>query len=162
MADSKQKIDWGEAVVPGLGLLFVLAYFYQTRDAPRVALFWPGYVAAVFGVLLVLVVVQFIVRKRVDADRRRPEGFTWTTLKHRFGPAALVLVIPVAYVLVIPYLGFSISNFLLLQLIFRGLGSRKWLVNLSVGLGITLFLHFALVVFMQLSLPRLELGSITI
>ncbi len=44
-------------------------------------------------------------------------------------------------------------------LIFRLLGSKKWVQNIVVALVITLFLHLALVIFLKMSLPQLSIGN---
>jgi hypothetical protein len=59
-----------------------------------------------------------------------------------------------------PSLGFAISSLLFLTLLFRLLGGRSWLVNGLVALAMTAFLYVAMIVLMQMALPRLEIGSI--
>ena len=56
-----RRLDWGEGIVPALTLVFVLAFFFQTWDGPRSALYWPVGVAVVLGIFWVPVVLKFLV-----------------------------------------------------------------------------------------------------
>jgi hypothetical protein len=159
MGKLKKKIDWGEAIVPGLGLAFGLAYFLQTFDGPGVALYWPISIAVVVGMLGVGVVVQFIFVKKDEQDGQRLDfSRIWSESR----PPRLILLGSVGYLLAVPWLGFSLSNLCFMTVIVRGLGSRKWILNVVVALGIAIFLHIVLIFFMKLSLPRLSLGPVTI
>ncbi len=160
MEKPQRRIDWGEAVVPGIGLLFCLAYYIQTWNAPRSAMFWPIMVSVVAGLFWVLVVVKFLFVRRPTASES--QQLTWPGFKKRYGRLLLIGLGAIGYVTAVPYIGFSISNFIFMQVIFRGLGSRRWATNVAVALGITLFLHVALIVLMKLSLPQLTLGPVTI
>ena len=87
-------------------------------------------------------------------------GWIWLWRDGRRG--VFIFCATIVYLLLMPYLGFSLSNFLLLLIVFRGLGGHSWIKNASIAFGITLFLHIALIVFMQLSIPRLTMGGISI
>ena len=157
MERGRRKVNFGEAVVPALILAFVAAYFLQVRNAPPVALYWPLTVAAVLALFWAAVVVRFV------WVRQEPSGFV---SKKAAGliPArvALVFFASVGYLAAISWLGFTLSNIVFMLVIFRGLGGRNWTRNIIVALTIAVFLHVALVVLMQLSLPRLGLGFIQI
>jgi hypothetical protein len=64
--------------------------------------------------------------------------------------------------LLISHLGFTLTNFTFMLVVFRGLGGRRWGQNLAVAAGIAIFLHLALVVLMKQELPRLTIGGLTI
>ncbi len=151
----RDRIDWGEVVVPAIGLVFGLSFFFQTGDAPKDAMQWPYLTAAAAFLLWVPIVVTFVRRRRVPVEKLRLRRL-WETGRR----TAFIFVAAVGYLLLMPFIGFSLANFLLLLIVFRGLGGRRWLRNIAVALGITLFLHLALVVFMQLSLPRLTIGPV--
>lgn len=153
-----RRVNWGEAVVPGLALCFAMAYLYQTWDGPPGALYWPMGVAGVLAVLWIMVIVMFVV-ERNNGDK---EGFDWAAVKPKIARPAMILLGPAAYLAVIPFTGFSIGSFLFLLLLFRGLGGRSWVVGIAVGAGVTLFLHVTLIVLMNLSLPRLSIGGLAI
>jgi len=158
VAKIRRRIDLGEAIVPGLGLLFGGAYFLQTTDAPADALYWPILTALVAGPLWLAVVLSFVWVRREESRPRPRLGWLW-------GPGrrvSFILAASIGYLLVIPWLGFSLTNFVFMLAVFRGLGGRKRWTNTAVALGITVFLHVALVVLMKQSLPQLELGWISL
>jgi hypothetical protein len=156
MDKSRKTINWGEAVVPGVGLLFGIAYFLQVTDASWVALYWPVLIAAISGILWLMIVLTFVVSKGEQVQRDR---FSLSWLREKGRKVSLIFLASIGYLLVIPYLGFSLTNFCFMILVFRCLGSRKWAQNLVVALVITVFLHVALIVFMKMSLPQLTIGK---
>jgi hypothetical protein len=155
----RKRINWGETIIPALTLLFGIAYFLQTLDAPKIAIYWPIIIAAVVGILWLSVLVQFVFVKKELSDRPRPSLLIILGESRR---PFLILFGSIGYLLFVPWLGFSLSSFCFMLILFRGLGSHKWILNLSVALGITVFLHVALIIFMKLSLPQLNLGVLTI
>ncbi len=159
MDKSRRTINWGEALVPGIGLLFGIAYFIQVTDASWVALYWPVLIAAMSGLLWLMIVLSFVFSK---GEQARSGHFSLSWLREKGRKVSLIFMASIGYLLVIPYLGFSITNFCFMILVFRSLGSKKWVQNLVVALVITVFLHFALVVFMKMSLPQLTIGSYNI
>jgi hypothetical protein len=156
MDKSRRTINWGEALVPGIGLLFGIAYFLQVTDASWVALYWPVLIAAISGLLWFVIVFSFVFSKGEQVRRDRVL-LSWVREKGR--KVSLIFLTSIGYLVVIPYLGFSLTNFCFMILVFRCLGSRKWAQNLVVALVITVFLHFALIVFMKMSLPQLSIGK---
>jgi hypothetical protein len=156
MDKSRKTINWGEAVVPGVGLLFGIAYFLQVTDASWVALYWPVLIAAISGILWLMIVLSFVVSKGEQVQRDR---FSLSWVREKGRKVSLIFLASIGYLVVIPYLGFSLTNFCFMILVFRCLGSRKWAQNLVVALVITVFLHFALIVFMKMSLPQLSIGK---
>jgi hypothetical protein len=156
MDKSRRTIHWGEALVPGIGLLFGIAYFLQVTDASWVALYWPVLIAAISGLLWFVIVFSFVFSKGEQVRRDRVL-LSWIREKGR--KVSLIFLASIGYLVVIPYLGFSLTNFCFMILVFRCLGSRKWAQNLVVALVITVFLHFALIVFMKMSLPQLSIGK---
>ena len=160
MAASRRAINWGELVVPGIALLFTAAFFVQTYAGPRKALYWPIIVVVVFGIFWVLAVAKFMfspAAQRSAPAEKKPGGIV-----ARYGRAFLVGGGSVIYVILVPYLGFTVSSFLFMLAVFRGLGSRRWVMNILVGLGVAAFLHVALIVLMKMTLPQLHLGLIAI
>lgn len=157
MDKNRPKINWGEALVPGLGLLFGVGYFLQSLDAPKQALVWPTLTALTVLVFWAPIVVKFVFRKDAPPNRIRL-SWLWRDGQR----TGLITAATLGYLVLVPFLGFSISNFLFMLAVFRGLGSQQWKKNLTVALVIAVFLHVALVVLMKLSLPQLELGNIAI
>lgn len=155
----QKKICWGEAVVPGIALVFVIAFFLQTRDAPSVAVYWPFITAAGGGALWCAIFFKFIL---AGTNGPAPAVSKKGSFAGSIERPGMLLVGSVAYIAVVPLLGFSLSSLAFLLLLFRGLGSRRWLKSFVVAFGIAAILHLALVVFMKLSLPQLDLGFFSI
>jgi hypothetical protein len=151
------KTDWGEAVVPAIGLVFGIAFFLQTQDAPADAMQWPYLTAGTVLLLWVPILFKFVFKKETPGVKLQ---LAW--LRGSGRRVVFIFFAAVFYLMLMPYLGFSVSNFLLLLVVFRVLGGQSWVRNISLATGITLFLHLALVVFMQLSIPRLTIGAINI
>lgn len=151
------KVDWGEAVVPAFGLVFGISFFLQTGDAPADAMKWPYLTAGAALLLWLPILFKFVLNKETSTEKFQ---IAWLWKNGR--RVVFIFCATVVYLLLMPYLGFSLSNFLLLLIAFRGLGGHSWIKNASVAFGITLFLHIALIVFMQLSIPRLTIGGISI
>ena len=151
------KVDWGEAVVPGIGLVFGLCFFLQVGDAPGDALQWPYICAAAVLLLGPIVLFNFVLQKGARRPRFQLRWF-WQDGRR----VVFIFCAAVVYLLLLPYLGFSVANFLLLFIAFKGLGGHGWRKNIAIAGGIALFLHLALVIFMQLSVPRLILGPLMI
>ena len=142
MNGSEKKLNWEEAIVPGLALLFAAAYFLQTRDAAIEVLRWPLAIAAVAGVLLLFVLFFFLFAAQGE-DRAR------INLKKPL----LILIGPLVYVFSLAYLGFALSSFLFLTTLFKCLGGRSWIRNVLVALIITGGLYVITIIVMEMSLP---------
>jgi len=155
----KKSINWGESIVPLLALAFGAAYFFQTRDAPGVALYWPIIIAVVAGSLWIAVVVKFVFAKKDTISQTRSKAPNTIA---KFQRPAIVLICSAGYLVAVPWLGFSLSNFIFMLVLFRCLGSQRWLQNCAVALAIATFLHVALITFMKLSLPQLNLGILVL
>lgn len=152
---TRMQIDWGEAVVPILTLLFGVAFLLQTLDAPNVAIFWPVIIGSLTCALWLAVVVKFVLlKKRISKDRKKVDAIK---IFNDFKRPGLILLGSFGYLLALPWLGFTLSNFAFMLIVFRGLGGTKWRNNVLIALGIAIFLHISLIVIMQLSLPQLDL-----
>lgn len=154
------RINWGEAVVPILTLLFGVAFLLQTLDAPKVAIFWPAIIGSLTCALWLAVVVKFVLLKEAISENGKKVDAK--KIFDDFKRPGLVLFGSFGYLFALPWLGFTLSNFVFMLIIFRGLGSTKWLNNVLIALGIAIFLHISLIVVMQLSLPQLDLYVFTL
>jgi len=71
---------------------------------------------------------NFLATKR-EKDRNREKKF--------FGPSVInvvtIVVVLVAYVLILPWLGYLLSTFMLLIFLFRAGGFRKWALTLAAA-----------------------------
>lgn len=152
MENSRKRFNLEEAIIPGISLVFGIAYFVQTSDASWVAIKWPYALAALTAVLWLGVVAVYVFSRPVGdktSERKMSGGFK----------PLIILAAPILYIVLMPYLGFALSSLLFLTLLFRSLGGRSWVRNFLIALTITAFLYVAMILLMQMSLPRLEIGS---
>lgn len=138
--------------IPGLALLFALAFLYQTRDASMTVMRWPFMMLTITGILWLGVVGRYVF---FDGDKER----TPLPRLSQYLLPALMVVVPVLYLVLMPYLGFAVSTFLFLPTMFRLLGSRSWKANLVIAVVLTVVLQLAMIVLLHMELPRLEIGS---
>ncbi len=158
MLAPKTKDLLGEAVVPAVAIIFGIAYFIQTVDAPEGTLRWPAATAALTAIFLVLIVHKFMIMPPKGTQAAPPAK----PAPHAIIRPILVLAGPLCYLLVLPVLGFTLGNFIFMLCLFRGLGGIRWTRNIIVAVAIAAFLHVTLILFMKLSLPRLILGGTAI
>lgn len=149
------RINWGEAVIPILTLLFGVVFLLQTLDAPNVAIFWPAIIGSLTCALWLVVVVKYVLLKeKISENEKKVDE---KKIFDDFKRPGLVLFGSFGYLFALPWLGFTLSNFVFMLIIFRGLGGTRWLNNVLIALGIAIFLHISLIIIMQLSLPQLDL-----
>ncbi len=160
MGERKYRINWGETIIPGLALAFGMAFFFQTRDAPPTVMYWPLIAASLTALLGILIFFRFIVVKTEEPVSTAPKGIE--TRMREAKKMGVVFLGATAYLASLSYLGFSICNFLFMLAVCHGLGGRKWVHNVFVALGVTVFLHLILIVLMKMNLPRLDLGWLMI
>ena len=159
MGAPKRRIDWGEAIIPGIALFFGIAYFIQVKGGPWVAIYWPVMLLIILCPLWVMLLVSFVFPKSEPVER---SPFSFSSFWEKGRKVAIVFLASIGYLVVIPYLGFSITNFCFLVSIFRILGGKKWSQNIVVAIIIVLALHVGLIVLMKLRLPQLSIGGYTI
>lgn len=155
MRKGKKRFRPGEAIIPGISLIFGIWYFIQTRDASLTAIKWPYIIAALSGILWLGVVFFFVFtsRETVSVEPLQKNGMS---------KIILIFLAPVIYIWIMPYIGFGIASFLFLMILFRLLGGRSWIRNGGAALSITLFLYVSMILLMKMSLPRLIIGPFQI
>ena len=138
-----RKAVGGELIIPVAGLIFTLYYFSTIIDSPweaQVAAFFVGYI--LMGVILIFLIKTAVTLFRGEArlDFRplvTPVGINLKRLA-LFG-------LTLGFILLIPYLGFTITTFLFLLSAMLLLQSRKRpgiAVGLAAGLSLAGFLLF--------------------
>lgn len=152
MEESKKHFNPQEAIVPGITLLFGIAYFVQTTDAPWVAIKWSYALAGLTGVFWLAVTAVYVFSRSAKQD----ENLSSFTAKKK---PLIILVAPIIYIAIMPYIGFALSSLIFLSLLFRALGGKSWWRNILIAFCITAFLYVAMILLMQMALPRLEIGS---
>lgn len=151
MEDKKKRFNPNEAIVPGIALLFGIAYFVQTADASWVAIKWAYGLGALTGLFLLGIIFTYVFSTPVSEGKKDASANKYKPL--------IILIAPLLYIASMPYLGFGLSSFLFLTLLFRWLGGESWLRNTIIAFTITAVLYVAMILLMQMSLPRLEIGS---
>ena len=135
---AEKKSIGGELVIPIAALLFTFYYFYTIIDTP-----WTAQVSAFFvGTILIILVAIFLFRsvlqlRRGEVDLRldalvAPVSFVSKRLK--------LLVLTIAFIVLVRWLGFTITTFLFLgsSMLLLGEGRRKMLIfwmSLIMSLG---------------------------
>lgn len=153
MKTEKQGINLQEAIIPSITLLFAILYLVQTADAPKVAIRWPYAVVGTTALFWLVILFRFVFKSKADFVLPSRSGLM---------KSVIMILVPIGYLLAMPYLGFAVSSFLFQLLLYRLLGSRSWWNNLAVAFLITSILQITLVVFLQMSLPRLEIAGFVI
>jgi len=152
MNRKKVQFQIGETLIPGLALLFVLAFLIQTRGASMTVMRWPYMMLAITAIFWLGIVARYVF---FGAGEEQKPAFD---PKQLLVPA-LMIVAPVIYLVAMPYLGFAVSTFLFLPTLFRLLGSRSWKANLVTALIMTVVLQLSMIMLLKMNLPRLEIGS---
>ena len=152
MEENKKRFNPNEAIVPGITLLFGIAYFVQTADASWVAIKWAYALGALAGIFWLGIVAIYVFSRPCAREAKESPAM------QRYKPL-IILIAPLLYITTMPYLGFALSSFLFLAFLFRMLGSKSWLSNTAIAFSITAVLYVAMILLMQMSLPRLEIGS---
>ena len=147
----------GELVVPGLSLIFGLAFFLQTGDAPDQVLLWPFITCGIAMLFWLPIVWKFIPKPSTWAS-----GLNLAWLWGQGRRVSFILLATLGYLILLPWLGFTLGNLVFMLAVFRVLGGKRWIINLAVAGGIAGFLHVALIELMQLNLPRLELAGLVL
>lgn len=176
---TSNPINWGEMLIPGIALAFGLAYWAQISDAPKTAIYWPIVVTLIASAFWLAIVVKFIFLQRknievvpFDTDEptvksskkshsdeiNLPEKNSDISI-NSWLPPVLILLLPIVYLLLMPYIGFAVGSFLFLLTMFKLLGGRSWKHMIGIALLITTVLYVAMVVLMQIALPRLAIGG---
>lgn len=138
-------VNWKQDLALSVVLLSLAAGFYSAGMAyPDTTFLFPSYLAPLLGILSLLL--------GFGALRRREPGQKLINWSSSRGPILLVLLTG-AFILILPYLGFMPSCFLLSSSIFIALGypDKKvaLVVAVAASVGIYLIFHTAL----DVSLP---------
>jgi putative tricarboxylic transport membrane protein len=147
-----KKVDagvWGGLSVLALATVFFvvsLAYPYTSEYGPGPGLF-PQWISGTLIVLAVLYIIASV--KGTHPGEPMPEARSLRNI--------LFIVMSMAlFVLLLPVLGFNVCGTLFLfALLFK---SYKWLVNLAISAGATVFLYVLFAILLDVRLPVNSLG----
>ena len=122
-SENKQKVVGGDLVIPVSAVAFTVYYFISIIDAP-----WTAQVSTVFiGSILILLVILFLIKalNSVRAGEAR-WGLGNLPLPTALIPKRLALLgLTVAYIVVLPWGGFTLTSFTFLYAAMLLLGGAK-------------------------------------
>lgn len=146
-------------------ILFGLTFLMYTTRYPLDNWESPG--PAVFpllsgGVLLLLAAWQliraFLDPKTTDREREKGSKFkAWKVFLHENQGEAKVLILTsllILYILMMQWIGFFISTFLLMILSSRLMEAKGWIRPIVLSMAVGLFCYFLFEVWLKLSFPR--------
>ncbi|CAK7028437.1 MAG: hypothetical protein DELT_02676 [Desulfovibrio sp.] len=138
-------VNWKQDMVLGVVLLVLAKAFYFTGTGyPDGTFLFPSHLAPILGILACLLIIS--------ALRRREPGQNLIYWKSARGPVLLVLL-TAAFILILPYLGFIPSCFLLSSSIFFTLGYPNKKVALLVALVASVAIYLVFHTALDVSLP---------
>jgi putative tricarboxylic transport membrane protein len=121
----------------------------------------PGLFPLILGVMLTLLaiyqMIQALQKNRVKEyqGKVQPQSVQGAlqSWKNESGPLILAGAFAI-YIILIPWMGFFISNFLFVVICSRLMGARDWKRPLFLAIGIDLFCYLLFEIWLKLSLPR--------
>jgi len=115
----------------------------------------PGFIPLSVGLGMAL--LSLVVMGRVILFASGP-GLTLKVSRNAFKKLGLVMGALLLYALLFQYLGFPLTTFLLLLLLFKGGDPQSWLKPTLLAGGATIFAYFLFSVLLSCELPRGILG----
>jgi len=132
-----------DLIIPVMAFCFTIYYFFTIIDAP-----WTAQVAAfIVGTILIFLVVTFVVRS-INSATTNGEVLDFTNLvnpKPLLPKRIIILVLTLAFIFIVPHLGFTLTTFLFLSLSMMVLGEfkeKRFILLLSAALSIGGYLLF--------------------
>lgn len=144
-------------IMLGVGYLVYNTYYpLDTLNNPG-----PGVFPLILGSILILLAIYqlaHVLQKRRLKEyqvKEQPQSVKGTLrgLKNESGPFILGATFAI-YIILLPWMGFFISNFLFVVICSRLIGARDWKRPLSLAIGIDLFCYLLFEIWLKLSLPR--------
>ena len=142
-SDSEQVSVGSELIIPVAALLFTIYYFFTIWHAP-----WTAQVAAFIVGDILLLLVALILIKSYRTYKRGEGALNFDNLVY---PKAFVskrlglLALTIAYIFIVPSLGFTITTFLFLSmamLLLSGFRKKRLIISLAATLSIGGYLLF--------------------
>jgi len=113
----------------------------------------PGLMPFLLGILLFLCSIPVLVRALliIKRDTQQEEERIWSGVD--FKKLILVLFSLVCYALILERIGFAIATFLLLVVLFKVIGSRRWPFALMTSVIVVLLSYLLFVVLLKIEMP---------
>ncbi len=141
--EAELKSVGSELIIPIAALFFTIYYFYTIWDAP-----WTAQVAAfIVGSILILLVIGFVI-KSVKSLRAGEGVLDFSNLikpKSLVPKRAVLLGLTLAFILTVPFLGFTITTFLFLTAAMSMLSDfqkKRFILGLAAVLSLGGYLLF--------------------
>ncbi len=160
---------WGEAVIPGLIVVYMIAYLVQTYDLPYDAILYPFLLLGLLTVLLgVFAVQQWMLRRDAppdaaaadDATPAQPVGAILSGFLRNNSKAIGVVVFTFLFPQVVAHLGFFFTAALYLSALFWLFGTLRGVLIVPVALALSLFLTWLLLEVVVLNFPRFHYAEL--
>ena len=147
--DSMRKHDLITALIwMGLGItVAVSSYRLRIGELRNPG---PGLMPFLLGISLSLCSLPIFIRALRVRDGQRDENI-WSGVA--FKKLVLVAASLLGYTLILEKVGFAVSTFFLLLLLFKAIGSRKWSLSLMVSVLTVVVAYFVFVVLLKVELP---------
>lgn len=146
-----------EIFIPILCLLLSLIYLGQVWQEVYIVVLWPYIIIALLwgcNLILLMRIFKFKRKPRVESKKILVNTTNWLSSNRK---PLYITWLTILYLGLIPYLGFSLSNFFYLITLFWLLGTHQFLSTISLSGIITAILHLIIIEFLQMSVPRLSL-----
>lgn len=138
-----------------LSLQLPLGDIRQAFDLPG-----PGFFPLVLGVLLAILGASLLIKPWVEGrkakeSKEKPPGVGTAEAVFWMNKRAFsVLVSLVIYSIVFERLGFLLSTFLFLVLLFRGISSQRWTISLITAVSVSLVSYLIFDIWLMAQLPK--------
>ncbi len=143
--DQSSSLFW---LVVAIGIVFLsLKYGVGTFNEPG-----PGFITFFAGLILALLSLALVLSNFRDQVDRNSLWSLWSGLE--FGKVLYVLLLLVAYVFLLKPVGFLISTFLLLVLLFRVKGSYRLKTVLLMSLLVTAGSYLVFEIWLKAQFPK--------
>jgi len=116
-----------------------------------------GLMPFLLGIILLLVSVLFAVKSFIEVQTRKAIALDIVSDGVKLWKVALVSGSLIAYALLLEKLGFQVSTLLLLLILFRTAGSRKWKFILAASI-LTMIVTYLIFSFLGVRFPKGMLG----
>ena len=148
-----------DALWGALLILFGLVVVMHVQSFPRIPgqqvgpAAFPGIVGAGLAICGVLLVMKGLASRRTGGERAEWIAFSdWTRSRHYQLAFALTIGVNVFYIFAVDRLGFILTGFVYLAVLFWIYGvPRKWILPISIV--VTLVIHYAFYKLLRVPLP---------
>lgn len=138
-------VNWKQDMVLAATLFGLALGFYSAGlEYPDTTALFPSYLSQMLGILAFCLAVS--------AYRRRQPGQAVISWQFARGPILTVLL-TAGFILILPFLGFILSCFLLASAIFLSLGYPDKIVALAVALGASVVIYLIFHTALEVPLP---------